>query len=57
MARQSGGAPVDQGGASTRTRDVGKGTEPSQDDRDEGAGNSAGAGEAIDLDTVRDRAS
>lgn len=57
MTRQSGSAPIDQDPASAPNRDSANRSKPSVEDPDEGAGNPADAGEAIDLETVRDRAS
>lgn len=70
MTKHSGGATINQGGASKPTQEeqgrefegitgnvVEKGEKPSPSDRDRGETNSAESGGAIDLDTVHDRAS
>jgi hypothetical protein len=70
MTKHSGGATINQGGASKPTQDerdrefegitgnvAEKGEKPSPGSRDRGETNSAESGGAIDADSARDRAS
>lgn len=70
MTKNSGGATINQGGASKPTQEeraaefddiagnvAEKGEKPSPSSRERGETNSAEPGGAIDLDTARDRAS
>jgi hypothetical protein len=69
MTKHSGGATIDQGGASTPSKDerdaefdiagnvAEKGEKPSPSARDRGEASGAESGGAIDMDTAHERAS